>query len=101
MIEEEEQASADAASADREMTAALTGDTSVEPPVPMNDIGAIELMMPEMQPSLAQRLLEFLYTDTIRGRLDPTSNEVKDLLVLSEEYKLPRLKSICESAMSG
>jgi alpha-tubulin suppressor-like RCC1 family protein len=101
MIEDEEQAAADAASADRAMTAALTGDTSVEPPVSMNDIGAIELMMSEMQPSLAQRLLEFLYTDTIRGRLDPTSNEVKDLLVLSEEYKLPRLKSICESAMSG
>jgi hypothetical protein len=101
LIEAEEQAAVDAIRSEKEMAAALTEASETVPPTTKNDIGPIQLLMSEMQPNLVYRMIEFIYTDTVRGRLDPTSNEVKDLLVLAEEFKLPRLRSICESAMSG
>ena len=63
-------------------------DEDSESVITVNDIGPIQLLLSEMDPRLVIRLLEYIYTDTVRGRLDPTSYEVKDLLVLADQFFL-------------
>ena len=106
LIEKEERDAADSIMADEKLTKAMKGkkdddDEDSESVITVNDIGPIQLLLSEMDPRLVIRLLEYIYTDTVRGRLDPTSYEVKDLLVLADQFFLPRLRQICESAMAG
>ena len=108
LIEKEEQDAADGIIADEKMKkgmkigdATLDDGDDAEPVISKNDIGPVQLLMSEIDPKLITRLLEYIYTDTVRGRLDPTSYEVKDLLVLADQFGLPRLRQICESAMAG
>ena len=108
LIEKEEQDAADGIIADEKMKKGMKIEDSTlddgddaEPVISKNDIGPVQLLMSEIDPKLITRLLEYIYTDTVRGRLDPTSYEVKDLLVLADQFGLPRLRQICESAMAG
>eukprot|EP00949_MAST-11_sp_MAST-11-sp1_P001661 g1661.t1 len=59
----------------------------------------VELLLPELSYSVAIMLVEFMYTDTLRSRLDPSSQVIGDLLVAAEEYELPRLRSICQAVL--
>ena len=44
--------------------------------------------------------LDFIYSDNIHTPLVPGSNDVVELLLVADEYEMPRLRSICEAGMA-
>jgi len=58
-------------------------------------LGFVEI--PHHNPRAFQLMLEYLYTDEIQGDILP--NEYLELLVLADEYVIPRLKRQCELSL--
>ncbi|XP_008556025.2 speckle-type POZ protein B isoform X1 [Microplitis demolitor] len=52
-----------------------------------------EVNIPDMNPDIFEKMLEFMYTDEIT---DIDDNDIVDLLDAAEKYQLPSLKELCE-----
>jgi len=62
---------------------------------------AITILLPDLDFNVALVLLEFMYTDDVFTRLLPGEDLVRNVLRASEEYGMPRLRSICQAAIEG
>ena len=50
--------------------------------------------------STFSKMLEYIYTNTVKNLEDSASNEIESLLVMANEYCLDALQSMCEVAAS-
>lgn len=62
---------------------------------PMETSNIVELLLPDLAYDVGLCILEFLYTDDVTLPLSPLSPITSNLLRAAEEFKLPRLASIC------
>jgi alpha-tubulin suppressor-like RCC1 family protein len=60
---------------------------------------AVELFLPELRFEVAQTMVEYIYSDNIGTRLDPSTPLPQDLMLAARKYGLPRLEAICRQAL--
>ena len=63
----------------------------------------LEILLPELDWSVAQQLLHFIYTDELANALDAASEPslTRRLRAVGEEFGLPRLAALCSFALQG
>eukprot|EP01016_Furgasonia_blochmanni_P003095 TRINITY_DN1120_c0_g1_i20.p1 TRINITY_DN1120_c0_g1~~TRINITY_DN1120_c0_g1_i20.p1 ORF type:complete len:183 (-),score=40.75 TRINITY_DN1120_c0_g1_i20:369-917(-) len=55
-----------------------------------------QVIIPDCSPKVFKQILKYLYTDQVEIGLPLNIAFIKDLLVMANQFLVPRLKSICE-----
>jgi len=58
----------------------------------------MELMLPDLRYDVCRCMVQYLYTDDVIDKLDPTQTLVYDLLKSAEKFELERLVALCKVA---